>query len=65
MRVWQLRDCPHRPHPSRGGPLSRGAVEGLRVRTWQPLARIAGEGAERSEAGEGGWVLATPIFMAG
>jgi hypothetical protein len=35
-------------------PLSRGAGEELQPIQIKPLSRNAGEGAERSEAGEGG-----------
>ncbi len=45
---------PHPPVAIATGPsLSRGAGEGLAASADKPLARTAGEGAERSEAGEG------------
>jgi hypothetical protein len=47
--------APHPPIADAMGPsLSRGAGEGLgRHGGLLPLSRMAGEGAERSEAGEG------------
>ena len=47
------------PDPS----LSRGAGEELSIASpQQPLSRIAGEGAERSEAGEGLLVFCLPAI---
>jgi adenine-specific DNA-methyltransferase len=49
-----LGRSPHLPGAGAPGPsLSRGAGEGLVRPAISPLARTAGEGAERSEAGEG------------
>jgi branched-chain amino acid transport system permease protein len=68
--VWSKLSCARfksdKPSPSQrfapGPSLSRSAGEGLTANTAQPLSRTAGEGAERSEAGEGAAAMSTVKF---
>ncbi|HZK92000.1 MAG TPA: radical SAM protein, partial [Stellaceae bacterium] len=64
LRVESYRGYPHPPAADAAGPsLSRDAGEGLTAPTQKPLSRIAGEGVERSEAGEGAAPQRTRAYL--